>query len=279
MRIPSIPVVTLALLLPAGSAVAQDGPSFDCRIAGTATEVAICDSPRLARMELWVVEAYEDLTDRIGRPAARAIADEQLVRRQACQGDPACIEERLILTLAAFGDAGARVALPLDEEPAPRAEPIPPSDDEAPLAPLGFEALDPGERLALGPPREVIAAEPTAPAPVAPEPAGERPLSDATVDAGAVSTLGQAFAGLADYRRINVQGRLAEAGLGAAAADGRWGPATQAALAALALDLAAEGRPFDVSSPEGAADLLDFIDSDAFRRTYLDAEVALEPEW
>ena len=95
--------ITLALLLlAAGRAQAQDGPSFNCRLAGTATELAICGSPRLARVERWVVQSYESLAERIGRREARAIADVQLALRQACEGEPACIEERLIATVQVF---------------------------------------------------------------------------------------------------------------------------------------------------------------------------------
>ncbi len=327
-------------------AEAQDGPSFDCGYASTATEVAICNSPRLSRIERWVVESYEDLASRIGRQEARAIADVQLSRRQACGGDPACIEERLVATMQVFVANGAAPRLPLAVPPAspPASElaaaapelRLEPSPDlalaeppaleprlAAPLRPIarpgtagpqGFEVASPEERLAMGPPLEVEPAdrpEPLPEAALAPFPGlepdeGDEAVAEAALprlpeasldpgsEAGAAlgafgagpepradpdSALADAFAALPAYRRGNVQGRLTEAGYGEVATSGAWDVATAAALASFAREAAEHGRAFDPSTPEGAAALLDYVDSDGFRQTYLGEEVASGPAW
>lgn len=318
---------------------AQEGPSFNCDYASTATEEAICASPRLARIERWVVESYEDLASRIGRQEARAIADVQLSRRQACGGDPACIEERLVATMQIFVANGATPRLPFQAPPAPELaapEPVIPEPAApdlavpetglaaAPLAPSlrpavrpdrqarpdDLLAAEPEQRLAMGPPLEVEPAdrpEPLPDAALAPfpglepggGPAAEAPLTEAAlprlpegptepgVEFGAGpepradpdSALADAFAALPAYRRGNLQGRLTEAGYGEVSPSGSWDVATAAALAAFAREAAEQGQDFDPSTPEGAAALLDYVDSDGFRESFLGEDLASGPVW
>lgn len=312
----SVAVVSLALLLVGGArAEAQEGPSFNCDYAGTRTEQAICASPRLARIERWVVESFEDLAGRIGRREARAIADEQLVVRQACEGEPACIEARLVATLGVFAAYGAATPVGVALEPGLLSgtqgtllATAPPGTAAPEQLPIGM--LPPEERLALGPPREVATFE--GPRPEArPEPGPEVPLAAAfaeepneelpgeelpgeealdddlplaalapdpldvappevsTGEAGFTSALAAAFEDLPTYRRANVQGRLSEAGYSSAPPDAAWSPATAAALLAFAREAARQGSGFDVLTPEGAAALLDYVDSDEFKDTVL----------
>ena len=93
------------------------------------------------------------------------------------------------------------------------------------------------------------------------------------------SALARAFADRPAYRRVGIQGRLTEAGFGAVAPDGTWSVGTAAALAAFAREAGglAAGAPeisgrdaaVDPTTPEGAAALLDFIESDEFRHSVL----------
>lgn len=247
-------IAVLLFLLPAADgAQAQEGPSFNCRFAGTATEQAICASPRLARIERWVVSSFDSLADRLGRREARALADVQLALRQACEGEPACIEERLIATAEAFEASGAApLPFPFPDLPEP------PVAVEAP----SLEAPSLEDRLALGPPLEAEATDAL--------PASQADAEPASGD-GSPAALPGAFDGLPAYRRANVQGRLAEAGYRGLEPSGAWDVATMAALAAVAREVVQHGRgqPFDPSTATGAAALLDFVESDAFRRAFL----------
>ncbi len=325
MRAPTLfalGLVPWAVLAPL-PARAQEGPSFNCNYASTATEAAICGSPRLSRIERWVVESYEDLAGRIGQREARAIADVQLARRQDCEGDPACIEERLVATMQVFVANGATPRLPLAELPqdelaalGPTApEPTipdlvaaaPPAPGLRPLArpepvaqPDALDLPGPEERLAMGPPLEIEEAdrpEPLPDAAAAPFPGlepDEAPVTEAALPrlpeaspeavpgfgagpeprADPDSALADAFAALPAYRRGNLQGRLTEAGYGDVATSGSWDVATAAALAAFAREAAERGRAFDPSTPEGATALLDYVDSDDFRQTFLGEDLA-----
>ena len=135
-------LLPLAFALAPNLAAAQDGPSFDCRDAGTRTEIAICASPELARLEMRMFGAYQGLVERVGQREARAIADELLLRRQACDGDPGCVAERLIISMEVFDQRGRPSDLVAElEPPAPETEqtaeaPIPePEEEVAALAP------------------------------------------------------------------------------------------------------------------------------------------------
>jgi hypothetical protein len=329
--------------------------------------VAICNSPRLSRIERWVVDTYDDLADRIGPREARAIADVQLSRRQACGGDPVCIEERLVATMQVFVANGAPPRLPLEDLPSAELAAREPTAPEPPIAeptiaeltivepttaepaipelalveppaavtprpsglrplarperalpddlePDGLELPSPEERLAMGPPLEVEPAdrpEPLPDAALAPFPglepdepdSAEPPVTEVALPrrpevpleaapesalefgagpeprADPDSALVDAFAALPAYRRGNVQGRLTEAGYGEVATSGSWDVATAAALAAFAREAAEHGRTFDPTTPEGAAALLGYVESDGFRQTFLGEDVASGPEW
>jgi hypothetical protein len=155
------------------TAPAQDGPSFDCQYAGTRTEIAICSSPELARLEMRMFDAYQGLVERIGQREARRIADELLVRRQGCEGDPDCIAERLLISMEVFDQRGRssdyvadlEPTVPLPEIEAPAPAPAPEEDVaalEAPNAepgvPLAAQAPWPPESVPVPPSRDDTAA-------------------------------------------------------------------------------------------------------------------------
>jgi Putative peptidoglycan binding domain len=120
-RVPTsiLPVLAVALWPVQGQA--QEGPSFNCRYAQTATEHAICASPGLAAIEMRMYRSYLGLVDAVGERQARRIADRFLERRQACGADAACIARRLEITMRVFdrragGDTVLASREPSEEE-------------------------------------------------------------------------------------------------------------------------------------------------------------------
>ncbi|TNC48983.1 hypothetical protein FHG66_12520 [Rubellimicrobium rubrum] len=161
-----VPVLTLSALSLAfwsGGALAQQAsPSFNCRYASTETEIAICNSPALAELEMQMYGGYLALVERIGERQARRIADDLLERRQACGPDRSCIAQRLLVTMEVFRQrAEPEQQLAAVEPPEPEPEPVPevapiPESPEPPLA-----ALEPWPPELESPTPEVAASEPT----------------------------------------------------------------------------------------------------------------------
>ncbi len=77
-----------------------------------------------------------------------------------------------------------------------------------------------------------------------------------------------AFRSLPEERRRNVQARLALAGFGGVP-DGLWGPVTEEALTALALEAAMRAQSFDGSTQDGAAALVAYVESADFAADFL----------
>ena len=70
------------------SAEAQQGPSFDCRRASRAEEIAICQSPDLSAADRLIAQAFAKLpSDAPGRRLVR-VND---IFREDCGADPVCI--------------------------------------------------------------------------------------------------------------------------------------------------------------------------------------------
>ncbi|MEM1315821.1 MAG: peptidoglycan-binding protein, partial [Pseudomonadota bacterium] len=77
-------------------AAAQAGPSFDCARAATATEQAICASPRLSDLDRQLAEAWGAARAAAADPEALVSAQRAwLQARDACAGDAACLETTL----------------------------------------------------------------------------------------------------------------------------------------------------------------------------------------
>jgi len=99
-------LVTLAGVVPRAVA-----PSFDCGRAGTATEHAICASPRLAGLDAAIAGAYAAARSGASEAARDRIRSEQvawLARRNECGGEMACLAARMEARLADL--RGGRVA-------------------------------------------------------------------------------------------------------------------------------------------------------------------------
>lgn len=282
----SASALVLAALWPGlwpATASAQEGPSFDCRDAGTRTEIAICASPGLSRLELRMYDTYVELADRIGAREARRIADELLARRQACEGDPDCIAERLLVSTEIFeqrGRSATELAGLAEPEPVPiptpEPAPIPEIQLETPqrdrsLAAQGPLLLDaapiPPSRPARG--RDIAQAEPRieiAPGDLGQTIAGAELASSDTATPSAMAPfdtpLSWAFMDLDREERARLQANLQDADLLEGPAEGTW---TRGTLVAIEAFLATpEGQSFDASTESGAALALDFLGSDAY---------------
>jgi uncharacterized protein len=85
------------------------GPSFDCRRARFADEVAICGDPELARLDRLIGDGYQVLLGRIGEAPARAIAAPLLASRRACGSDMGCIKNAQISTIRELQRRGAPI--------------------------------------------------------------------------------------------------------------------------------------------------------------------------
>lgn len=292
------PFLLAPLALLPTAPLAQEGPSFDCRYAETRTEIAICASPDLARLEMDMFRSYERLVATLGEREARALADEQLARRQACEGEAACITERLLITAEVFDQRSGTPAAAEGDRPrfARLDELLRPQPRPAEVA--SEVAATPAP--APAPETEVASAEPAPAAPASNRPlaadapldldidltegaeAPEPDLSDAVDGAELASSdgassdpdaqaafdtpLSWAFMDLDREARQAIQERLAQAGFLDGAATGAWTNATLAALEAFAAD---EGSgSFDLETEPGAKLLLDYVASEAFAGSY-----------
>ena len=73
-------------------------PSFDCNLAETEDEIAICDNNRLASLDLINAESYKMLKEVMGKEQAKEFARAALKERRKCKGDVQCIEQVLVWT-------------------------------------------------------------------------------------------------------------------------------------------------------------------------------------
>ena len=96
----------LALLL--SSPTWAQEPSFDCLLANSPDEVAICGSQTLATLEYAGAQAFVQVAQDQGTVVAKDIARPALQARRDCADDVACIEDVLMQALYSYWAAGAR---------------------------------------------------------------------------------------------------------------------------------------------------------------------------
>lgn len=104
-----------ALLRATGPAVAPTttrttavaaNPSFDCSLAGTATEHAICGSPRLAELDRALSAAYQNALHHGGSEAQlRAEQRNWMGQRNACGASEICLEQMMQQRISSLGAA------------------------------------------------------------------------------------------------------------------------------------------------------------------------------
>ncbi len=85
-------------------------PSFNCSDQLNPTESAICMSDTLSRLDRKASAAYKKYAGRIGVEAARVSARQMLQQRNACRSEMACIERRIVESIAVF--EGNEVTVP-----------------------------------------------------------------------------------------------------------------------------------------------------------------------
>jgi uncharacterized protein len=93
------PVVVMLVLFGAGTALAQERPSFDCAKADNNIDRAICRSGELAKADREMVAAYTALLDKLRGAAKDELVKDQVRwianRNRACRVDPDNIEDCL----------------------------------------------------------------------------------------------------------------------------------------------------------------------------------------
>jgi hypothetical protein len=89
-------------ILNVGTENVSSSPSFDCSLAVTADEIAICSNSELANLDLQVSEAFKMVKEAAGDDLAKEIARNALKERRACKDDVLCIQKVQILTLQQF---------------------------------------------------------------------------------------------------------------------------------------------------------------------------------
>ncbi|MGE3872308.1 MAG: hypothetical protein AB7F74_05055 [Parvibaculaceae bacterium] len=88
------------------------GPSFDCQLAKSPDEIAICSNSVLSEMDLLVSEGYEFAKLKLGAAEAIKIALPISVQRYACRSDMRCILKTQAEAIQAYQMIGAPLALP-----------------------------------------------------------------------------------------------------------------------------------------------------------------------
>jgi uncharacterized protein len=90
----------------------RTNPSFDCRKARLPDEIAICQSPDLAELDLTMSAGYKVLRATKGKAYAEELGRPFLKLRMACGNDDQCIYDRQIEAIQAYIMAGAPITLP-----------------------------------------------------------------------------------------------------------------------------------------------------------------------
>src|SRR5262249_9094665 len=126
----------------------MSAPSFDCRRARYADEIAICSDPELARLDRLIGEGYQELLARSGEGLARSVAAPMLAARRNCGADTGCIKSIQLSTISKLQWRGASIAN-VEASPATSA---PLGQAPMPESPYVVDGLRLGGRVALGTP-------------------------------------------------------------------------------------------------------------------------------
>ncbi|OSI77975.1 superinfection immunity protein [Bradyrhizobium canariense] len=116
------------------------GPSFDCRRARFADEIAVCGDPELARLDRMIGQGYQDMVAKFGDGPARSVAAPLLAARRACQSDVGCIKNAQLSAIRQLQRQGAVIT---------EAEATPAGPEAAAQTPMA-EAIYAVEGLHLG---------------------------------------------------------------------------------------------------------------------------------
>jgi uncharacterized protein len=124
------------------------GPSFDCRRARSADEIAVCGDPELARLDRLTGQSYQELLAQIGEGPARSVAAPLLAARRACGADASCIKNAQLSAIRELQQRGATIA---NAEPEPLAQ-TPLAQTPMPEPPYVVDGLHLGGHVAIGSP-------------------------------------------------------------------------------------------------------------------------------
>ncbi|TQF29738.1 superinfection immunity protein [Bradyrhizobium sp. UNPA324] len=124
------------------------GPSFDCRRARWADEIAICGDPELARLDRLIGQGYQELVLHMGEGPARSVAAPLLAARRGCGADPGCIKNAQHSAIKQLQQRGASIA-DVDSTPVAAAPIARPAMAEAVYV---VDGLHLGAHVALGSP-------------------------------------------------------------------------------------------------------------------------------
>lgn len=171
--------LVVALGVSVGS-LAEASPSFDCRRASTASERAICASPRLASLDRALSAAYRQARRSAGGRLRSILLQDQrdwLSRRDRCRTDRACLEIAMRERIAELGGGAPPPGR------APRAAPVPAPREELRQEPSQEQLGEPLEELRREAPEapQDLDGAPLAHAPLAHAPLALAPISRATM--------------------------------------------------------------------------------------------------
>jgi uncharacterized protein len=124
------------------------GPSFDCRRARSADEIAVCGDPELARLDRLIGQGYQEMVAQIGEGPARSVATRLLAARRVCGSDVGCGKNAQLSAIRELQQRGATIS---NAEPDPFAQ-TPPVQTPVPETPYVVDGLHLGGHVAIGGP-------------------------------------------------------------------------------------------------------------------------------
>ena len=111
MRLFSV-VLSAALVAGASGVVFANPPSFDCSLAQTPDEIAVCADPELSALDVVGAKGFAYVVRTYGRPRATEVGRPFLRARNACGGDASCIRGAQTAAIMAWQSLGAPISLP-----------------------------------------------------------------------------------------------------------------------------------------------------------------------
>jgi uncharacterized protein len=90
------PIFAACLIVCAFAPFSAEAQSFPCSRARTADEIAICENPGLAALDMRLHNIYERVRSRLYGRARQVLVDEEmgwLASRRRCGSDVGCIED------------------------------------------------------------------------------------------------------------------------------------------------------------------------------------------
>lgn len=87
-------------------------PSFDCRLATRADEIAICSDPQLSELEKTLADAYQAVKDQQGANVAKSIGTPILTHRRKCGSDTQCIYDVFQDAVSKYQEVGVMDVTP-----------------------------------------------------------------------------------------------------------------------------------------------------------------------